>query len=82
LIDLNSPGEEIPAATVVWRAGMRANPLTRLFPVGRDHFGRIPVDELMRVKGVPTDLSAVDRESPGNPRGGRADRAAAPGIHH
>jgi NADH:ubiquinone reductase (H+-translocating) len=45
-------GEEIPAATVVWCAGMRANPLTRLFPTEPDRSGRIPVDEFMRVKGL------------------------------
>ena len=28
-------GEVVPAATVVWCAGMRANSLTRLFPVER-----------------------------------------------
>ena len=33
-------GEVVPAATVVWCAGMRANSLTRLFPVERDRFGR------------------------------------------
>jgi NADH dehydrogenase len=53
-------GEEIPAATVVWCAGMRANPLTRLFPVEQDHFGRMPVDEFMRVKGVANVFAAGD----------------------
>ena len=53
-------GEEIPATTVVWCAGMRANPLTRLFPVEHDHFGRIPVDEFMRVKGVAHVFAAGD----------------------
>jgi NADH:quinone reductase (non-electrogenic) len=53
-------GEEIPAATVVWCAGMRANPLTRLFPVEHDHFGRIPVDEFMQVKGVANVFAAGD----------------------
>lgn len=53
-------GEEIPAATVIWCAGMRANELTRLFPVERDRFGRIPVDEFMRVKGVPNVFAAGD----------------------
>ena len=53
-------GEEIPAATVVWCAGIRANPLTELFPVERDRFGRIPVDELMRVRGVPNVFAAGD----------------------
>jgi NADH:ubiquinone reductase (H+-translocating) len=53
-------GEEIPAATVVWCAGMRANPLTRLFPVEHDYFGRIPVDAFMRVKGVANVFAAGD----------------------
>jgi NADH dehydrogenase len=53
-------GEEIPAATVVWCAGMRANPLTQLFPVERDHFGRIPVDAFMRVNGVANVFAAGD----------------------
>jgi NADH dehydrogenase len=53
-------GEEMPAATVVWCAGMRANPLTRLFPVETDRFGRIPVDEFMRVKGVANVFAAGD----------------------
>jgi NADH dehydrogenase len=53
-------GEEIPAATVVWCAGMRANPLTGLFPVERDRWGRIPVDEFMRVKGVAKAFAAGD----------------------
>ena len=53
-------GEEMPAATVVWCAGMRANPLTRLFPVEPDRFGRVPVDELMRIKGVANVFAAGD----------------------
>jgi NADH dehydrogenase len=53
-------GEEIPAATVVWCAGMRASPLTRLFPVEADRFGRIAVDEFMRVKGVANVFAAGD----------------------
>jgi NADH dehydrogenase len=53
-------GEGIPASTVVWCAGMRANPLTRLFPVERDRFGRIPVDAFMRVTGVASVFAAGD----------------------
>jgi NADH dehydrogenase len=53
-------GEGIPAATVVWCAGMRANPLTGLFPVEHDPLGRMPVDEFMRVKGVPHVFAAGD----------------------
>lgn len=53
-------GEQIPAATVVWCAGMRANPLTQLFPVERDRFGRIPVNEFMQVKGITNVFAAGD----------------------
>jgi NADH dehydrogenase len=53
-------GEEIPAATVVWCAGMRANPLTRVFPVERDLFGRVPVDAFLRIDGVASVFAAGD----------------------
>jgi NADH:ubiquinone reductase (H+-translocating) len=53
-------GEQIPATTVVWCAGMRANPLTRLFPVEHDRFDRMPVDEFMRVKGLKNVFAAGD----------------------
>jgi NADH dehydrogenase len=55
-----STGEEIPAATIVWCAGMRANPLTELFPVKRDRFGRIPVDRFMKVEGINDTFAAGD----------------------
>lgn len=53
-------GERIPAATVVWCAGMRAHDLGRVFPVEKDRLGRIPVDETMRVKGVHHVYAAGD----------------------
>jgi NADH:ubiquinone reductase (H+-translocating) len=53
-------GEMIPAATVVWCAGMNANPLTRQFQIERDRFGRIPVDEFMKVRGVSNVFAAGD----------------------
>jgi NADH dehydrogenase len=55
-----STGEKIPAATVVWCAGMRASPLTELFPVERDRFGRVPVDRFMKVKGMADIFAAGD----------------------
>ena len=53
-------GEVIPAETVVWCAGMRANPITRFFPTEHDRFGRIPVDEFMRVKGIANVFAVGD----------------------
>ncbi|MET0701426.1 MAG: FAD-dependent oxidoreductase [Mycobacterium sp.] len=55
-----STGEVVPAATVVWCAGMRASPLTAQLPVERDRLGRLPVDEYLRVIGVPDVFAAGD----------------------
>jgi NADH dehydrogenase len=55
-----SSGEEVPAATVVWCAGMRANPLTAQLGVERDGWGRVPVDDYLRVIGVPGVFAAGD----------------------
>jgi NADH:ubiquinone reductase (H+-translocating) len=55
-----STGEAIPAATTIWCAGMRANPLTELFPVERDRFGRLPVDQFMKVVGMEHVFVAGD----------------------
>lgn len=64
-------GSRIDAATVVWSAGMSANPIAAMAPVTHDKFGRIPVDCNMRV----TDLDGVYAAG---------DIAAAPldGNHH
>ncbi|WP_454790280.1 NAD(P)/FAD-dependent oxidoreductase [Mycolicibacterium lutetiense] len=55
-----SSGDVVPTATVVWCAGMRANPLTAKFPVTRDRFGRLPVDDYLRVDGAPGVFAAGD----------------------
>ncbi len=55
-----STGESVPAATVVWCAGMRANALTAQIPVPRDRLGRLPVDDYLRVEGVPGVFAAGD----------------------
>ncbi|MDX1948116.1 MAG: FAD-dependent oxidoreductase [Pirellulaceae bacterium] len=53
-------GETIATATVVWCAGMRASPLTALFPVECDRLGRLPVDAFLRLRGVPGVFAAGD----------------------
>jgi NADH dehydrogenase FAD-containing subunit len=53
-------GERIAAGTVVWCAGMRASPLTGQLPVARDRLGRVPVDDYLRVVGVPAVFAAGD----------------------
>lgn len=53
-------GEEVPARTVVWTAGMQASPLTADVPGRRDGLGRLHVDEFLRVPESPDVLAAGD----------------------
>jgi NADH:ubiquinone reductase (H+-translocating) len=55
-----SSGDVVPAATVVWCAGMRANPLTARIGVPCDRLGRLPVDDYLRVEGVAGVFAAGD----------------------
>jgi NADH dehydrogenase len=55
-----STGDVLPASTVVWCAGMRANPLTADLGVACDRLGRVTVDDYLRVDGVPDVFAAGD----------------------
>jgi NADH dehydrogenase len=55
-----STGEEIAAATVVWCAGMRANPLAAALPGPHDRLGRVAVDRFLRVEGAADVFAAGD----------------------
>lgn len=55
-----NPAEAIDAATTIWCGGMRASPLTEKFLGTRDRFGRLAVDEFMRVVGGPEVFAAGD----------------------
>jgi NADH dehydrogenase len=46
-----SSGERIPANTVVWTAGVKANPLLASFGLPLDERGRVVVDGHLRVQG-------------------------------
>lgn len=46
-------GRRFEAATVIWTAGMRANPLAATIGAGHDRFGRVPADAWLRADGVP-----------------------------
>jgi NADH dehydrogenase len=46
-----SDGETIPTSTLVWTAGVRANPELAGFGLPLDDRGRVLVDELLRVEG-------------------------------
>jgi NADH:quinone reductase (non-electrogenic) len=53
-------GERIAAATVVWCAGMQADPMTARFPVEPDRLGRLPVDDCLKIKGIQAEFAAGD----------------------
>lgn len=55
-----STGETLAASTVVWCAGMRANPLTADLGVEPDRLGRVAVDDYLRVTGVDRVFAAGD----------------------
>ena len=47
-----SDGDRIAASTIVWTAGVRANPALAQLSLPLDERGRIPVDETLRVEGL------------------------------
>lgn len=55
-----SDGRQIPAATVIWTAGMRASPLAETIPARRDHLGRLEVNRTLGVIGAPNVFAAGD----------------------
>ena len=48
-----SDGERIASSTVVWTAGVRANPALTELSLPLDKRGRVRVDETLRVEGLP-----------------------------
>jgi NADH dehydrogenase len=64
-------GEKIEALTVIWTAGVRANPLAQTIGVGHDNFGRVPTDRELHAVGVPGifvagDVGRTDSDDVGN----------------
>jgi NADH dehydrogenase len=65
-----SDGRRIETGTVVWTAGVAANPIAAQLGLPLDARGRIPVDELFRVNGMDDvlalgDIAAVPNEATG-----------------
>lgn len=58
-IELDS-GEIIETQTVVWAAGMQANPLTGVFGLNLDNSGRLPVNRHLKIQGVKHCFAAGD----------------------
>jgi NADH:quinone reductase (non-electrogenic) len=66
-----SGGDRIHTSTVVWTAGVRANPLNEHLGLPVDERGRIVVDPTLRVEGVPHVWALGD--------GARVPNEATPG---
>jgi NADH dehydrogenase len=66
-----SDGSRIPTSTVVWTAGVRANPLNERLGMPLDDRGRVLVDPVLRVEGVPHVWALGD--------GARVPNEATPG---
>jgi len=58
-VDL-ADGTRIEAETVIWAAGIRAQPLTEQIPAERDNFGRLLVDRDLRVPEVAEVFATGD----------------------
>jgi NADH:ubiquinone reductase (H+-translocating) len=68
---LLSDGDHLRTSTVVWTAGVRANPQNERFGLPLDDRGRIVVDQTLRVDGVPHAWALGD--------GARVPNLATPG---
>jgi NADH dehydrogenase len=68
-----SDGDRILTSTVVWTAGVRANPANELFDLPLDERGRIKVEPTLQVEGVPNAWALGD--------GARVPNAATPGAY-
>src|SRR6266508_6033043 len=66
-----SDGDRILTSTVVWTAGVRANPVNERLGMPLDERGRIVVDETLHVEGVPHTWALGD--------GARVPNRATPG---
>lgn len=75
----------LPAATIVWGAGVAASPAGRWLGVQTDRAGRVPVDERLRVEGL-AEIFAVGDVAASKGWNGREVPGIAPaakqGGHH
>jgi NADH dehydrogenase len=66
-----SDGDRIPTSTVVWTAGVRANPVNEQLGLPLDERGRIKVGATLQIEGVPNAWALGD--------GARVPNLATPG---
>jgi NADH dehydrogenase len=65
-----SNGEVLPTRTVVWTAGVKAQPILSELNLPLDDRGRVPVDSYLRVQGLDSVWAIGDCAAAPDPRGG------------
>jgi NADH dehydrogenase len=65
-----SNGEVLPTRTVVWTAGVKAQPILAELNLPLDERGRVPVDSYLRVQGLDSVWAIGDCAAAPDPRGG------------
>jgi NADH dehydrogenase len=65
-----SNGEVLPTRTVVWTAGVKAQPILGELNLPLDERGRVPVDSYLRVQGMDSVWAIGDCAAAPDPRGG------------
>jgi len=65
-----SSGETLPTRTVVWTAGVSAQPMLKQLNLPLDERGRVPTDDHLRVEGMDSVWAIGDCAAAPDPRGG------------
>jgi NADH dehydrogenase len=65
-----SSGEVLPTRTLVWTAGVKAQPILGELNLPLDERGRVPVDSYLRVQGLDSVWAIGDCAAAPDPRGG------------
>ena len=80
-----SPGEAVPAATLIWTAGVTPNPVIATLPCKKEK-GRVVVDDFLEVPGFAGlwaigDCAAVPDSNTGRPQPPTAQHALRQALH-
>jgi NADH:quinone reductase (non-electrogenic) len=75
-----SSGEVLPTQTVVWTAGVKAQPILAELDLPLDDRGRVPVDKHLRVQGMDSVWAIGDCAAVPDPSGGTSPPTAQTAV--